>query len=509
MAELRKYQQRAILKLRETILAGHRKIVMALPTGAGKSIVFGQIISNAIEKGNKVLWLVHRRNLVYQMKDVLENHFEIEAGVIMSGVESNTTLPCQVGTIQTYIRRLKLSATFDNNFFIDADLVLIDEGHRSLSKTYMDTISLYKDKAILACTATPMRADQRGMGEVYSAIVDIAGVQELTDKGYLSPARYFAPTTPDLDGVKIAMGDYVVKQLDAKINKEKLNGDIVDNWLRNGENRKTLVFCINVKHSMAVCEEFQENGVNAEHLDARSSDEVRDEVFLRMEKGDTQVICNVGLYQEGLDVPNVSCIVMARPTKSMGLYRQCCGRGLRVSPGKEDCIIFDHGGVIEEHGFLEDELEWSLDGKKQAWKKREPKENEPKTVICRVCHQVFKGLKACPVCGTELRSFGKKIETVDVELVELKAKKKINKDLTWDEKRIFFGGLLYYAENKGYKRGWAAHAYRTYTGVWPNDKRVSEVSPIRPEGQAKNLLQHVLIKKAAQYKKKMEANGQR
>jgi len=205
----------------------------------------------------------------------------------------------------------------------------------------------------------------------------------------------------------------------------------------------------------------------------------------------------------------VSCIVMARPTKSMGLYRQCCGRGLRVSPGKEDCIIFDHGGVIEEHGFLEDEIEWSLDGKEKAWKKPEPKESEPRTVICRVCHQIFKGLKACPVCGTELISFGKKIETVDVELVELKAKKKINKDLTWDEKRIFFGGLLYYAENKGYKRGWAAHAYRTYTGVWPNDKRVSEVSPIRPEGQAKNLLQHVLIKKAAQYKKKMEANGQR
>jgi len=498
--KLRDYQERAISTLRSFIGKGLRKTIMALPTGAGKSIIFGQIISNALDKGKTILWLVHRRNLVWQMKDVLEQ-FGVEAGVIMAGTESDTTLPCQIGTIQTYIRRLKLSATFDNHFFIDADLVLIDEGHRSLSKTYMDTISLYSEKIIIACTATPMRADGRGMGEVYDSIADIAGVQELTDQEYLSPARYFAPSTPDLEGVKIVMGDYVVKHLDKKMNKTKLNGDIVENWLKNGEDRKTLVFCVNVKHSIAICEEFQKQGVNAEHLDAKSSDEVRNDVFVRMERGDTQVICNVGLYQEGLDVPSVSCVIMARPTKSMGLYRQCCGRGLRVFPGKSDCIIFDHGGVIEEHGFLEDELEWSLDGKEKAWKKPTIKENEPKLSKCRVCHQIFKGTKICPVCGTELRSFGKKIETVDAELVELKTLKENNKALCWEDKRIFYGTLLYYAEKNGYKRGWASHSYKSYTGVWPNDKRVKHVSPIHPEGKFKNLLQHILIKKAAQYKK--------
>jgi len=326
MPELREYQEQAILSLREYVQQGLKKVIMALPTGGGKSIIFGQIIVNALDKGKTVLWLVHRRNLVYQMKDVL-GQFGIKCGLIMAGNESDTKLPVQLGTIQTYSRRLNLDATYLNRFYIDADLVLIDEGHRSLGKTYMDVIALYYDKVIISCTATPMRADQRGMGEVYDSIVDIAGVRELTTQGYLSPARYFAPSTPDLQDVKVSMGDYVVKQLDKKMNKTKLNGDIVENWLKHGEDRQTIVFCVNVKHSIAICEEFIKQGVRAEHLDARSTDEERDDVFRRMESGDTKVICNVGLYQEGLDIPAVSCIVMARPTKSMGLYRQCCGRG--------------------------------------------------------------------------------------------------------------------------------------------------------------------------------------
>jgi len=500
MPKLRDYQEKAILELREYISLGLKKVIMALPTGGGKSIIFGQIIANAIEKGKTILWLVHRRNLVYQMRDVLRE-FGIECGLIMSGNESDTKLPIQLGTIQTYQRRLDLDATYCNRFYIDADLLLIDEGHRSLSKTYTDVIALYSDKIIISCTATPMRADQRGMGEVYDSIADIAGVEELTKQGYLSPARYFAPSTPDLKGVKIAMGDYVVKQLNEKMNKTKLNGDIVENWLKHGENRQTIVFCVNVKHSIAVRDEFIKHDIAAEHLDARSNDEARDDVFRRMEDGDTKVICNVGLYQEGLDVPNVSCIIMARPTKSMGLYRQCCGRGLRVAPGKKDCLIFDHGGVIEEHGFLEDEILWSLSGKEIAWKKPEKKENEPKPAVCRVCHEIFFGLKVCPVCGTELKTFGKKVDANDLELIELKAKKKSNKDMTWDDKRKLMGALIWQVQKKGYNRGWAAHSYKAYFGVWPNDPRVKNVSAIEPQGNIKNLLTHILIKKAKQYQK--------
>jgi superfamily II DNA or RNA helicase len=772
------------------------------------SVIFGKIIENALDKEKTVLWLVHRRNLVYQMRDVLAQ-FGIDCGIIMAGNESNTKLPIQLCTVQTLSRRLKLADPFSNHFYIDADLVLIDEGHRSMSKTYLDLIELYRDKIIISCTATPIRADGMGMGKVYEAIVDVAGVQELIDQKYLSPVRYFAAKSPNLKDVKIARGDYVVKDLDKKMNKTKLNGDIVENWLKFGENRQTIVFCVNVKHSIAVCEEFNRHGISAEHLDARSDDDTRDDVFRRMEDGDTKVICNVGLYQEGLDVPEVSCIVMARPTKSMGLYRQCCGRGLRISQGKEDCLdsetliltdkgsikikditldnriwdgvsfvnhsgaickgvqktityrgltatlnhevmtnegwktfqeaayrrlrivktgaggkeirfsannfkgnrgevgpikssctmfkmweglyayvsqyaekainkslpvlqplyangcskmglsknpsskrpmrkrkkqtlsglwrpwnkiqiqncaycnhldkkqfrntcikkvttgqnkqrwtlrtrepemdvscneheqfkknkrgeqaevckfqkaisiykicgqhitsfysrwinrrrncfkmgntlrqterevwdihnagllqrftangflvhnclVFDHGGVIEEHGFLEDEIEWSLYGKDVAWKKKKKSVSIPKPCKCRVCNEIFVGLKVCPRCGTELKSFGKKIETVDGVLVELKAVQKRNRDYTWEDKRRLMGALKWHVERKGYRNGWAAHAYKDFFGVWPNDKRVRYVSPIEPTGNIKNLLTHILIKKAKAYQK--------
>jgi len=506
MPELRNYQDRAIIQLRDCVSNGLKKVIMALPTGGGKSLIFGQIISNAIDKEKTVLWLVHRRNLVYQMRDVLQE-FGIDCGLIMAGNESNTKLPVQLCTIQTLGRRLKLADPFSNQFFINADIVLIDEGHRSISKTYMDIIKLYQDKIIIACTATPMRADGMGMGKVYEAIVDVSGVQELIDQKYLSPVRYFAAKAPNLKDIKIARGDYVVKELGKKMNKTKLNGDIVENWLKFGENRQTIVFCVNVKHSIAICEEFTKQGVSAEHLDARSSDEKRDDVFQRMEDGDTKVICNVGLYQEGLDVPAVSCIVMARPTKSMGLWRQCCGRGLRILPGKEDCFIFDHGGVIEEHGFLEDEIEWTLDGKKIAWKKKKRKKSEPKPAKCRVCGEIFMGLKTCPRCGTELKKFGKKIETVDAELVELKGVRKRNREYSWDDKRKLMGALQWHVEKKGYRNGWAAHTYKDFFGVWPNDKRVKDVAAIEPQGNIKNLLTHILIKKAKQYQKKRAANG--
>ena len=491
--ELRKYQENAIENLRNVLLAGNRKPVMVLPTGGGKSIIFGQLIRNVVDKGNKVLWLVHRRNLVLQMKDVL-NSFDIEPGLIMSGYESSLDNQVQLGTIQTYARRLKLRDLDLNNFFIDADILLVDEAHRSLSKQYREIVDLYLSKIIIGCTATPMGASGRGMGEVYNAIVDIVDVEQLTKEGYLSPARYFAPYTPDLSGVSVKMGDYVVKELEEKTNKAKLNGDIVENWLKLGENRKTIVFAVNVRHSIAVCEAFNNQGIPAEHLEARSTDEEREEVFKRMEKGKTTVICNVGLYQEGLDVPDVSCIIMARPTKSLGLYRQCCGRGLRISKEHEDCLILDHGGVIEQNGFLDEKITWTLDGKTVAYQK--PKEAKEKAKAeCTVCGLIFEKVSKCPDCGSPIKTFGKKITTTDDKLKEIKGKKKAS----MAEKRAWYGMFLHYAEKKGYKEGWIAHKYKAKFKVWPNS--LKNTAPIEPTQEFNNYIRHLNIKYAKNKRK--------
>lgn len=496
--ELRAYQQKAIPEMREQIKAGHKKIVFVLPTGGGKSIVFGQIIKNAYDKGKVVLWLVHRRNLVMQMKDVLETHFGISPGVIMSGFKTDMSNRVQVATIQTYARRMKFDCDFKehfvNGFFVRADVVMTDEAHRSVSETHKKVLELYQSKIILGCTATPLRADCRGLGEVFDKIVEVSTVKELTEMKFLAPARYFEAQKPDLSDVKISMGDYQVKALDKKMNKKKLIGDIVDNWLKYGENRRTIVFCVNVKHSIAVKDAFVAAGVQAEHLDARSTDDERDGVFSRMETGDTRIVCNVALYQEGLDVPDVSCIVFARPTKSLGLYRQCIGRGLRVSGSRSDCLVFDHGGVIHDNGFADDDISWSLDGKKKAYKvSKTVKEKKP--VKCSVCNLVFEGENKCPDCGSPVKSFGRKIDTEDGELKELKGKKKYS----IPEKRMYLGMLRFWVNDKNKNPKMVNAKYKDMFGVWPGNG-IKDVDSIKPDQAFLNLMRHDMIKYAKRKK---------
>lgn len=499
---LRPYQAQAVENVKRAILAGNRRALMVLPTGGGKSIIFAEIIRMAVEKGSRVLWIVHRRNLVRQMQSTLEM-FGVDSGVIMSGVESELEKKVQLCTVQTYSRRLDLDEDLFNRFCVSADMLMCDEAHTSVSPRYKKIFKKYPGKIIIGCTATPIRGDGRGLGEVYQGLVEVETVRGLTENGYLSPVQYYvAPEQPDLDGITVRLGDYAKGELGNRMNQPKLVGDVVENWLRVAEGRKTLVFAVSVKHSKALCEEFLANGIKAYHLDARSPDYERDYAFQQMQRGEISVITNVAVYQEGLDVPSISCVVMARPTKSIGLFRQCGGRGLRVEEGKSDLIFLDHGRVIDEHGTLDEEIEWSLDGRTKAWKKRKPREKEENLIECTVCHRVFSGQSKCPDCGSPVKSHGKKIETTADKLVRLNGKKKT----TMADKRRFYGMLEAYRASKGFQPGWTAHKYRAKFGVWP--RKMDGVAPIKPDLEFNNWMRYQFIKwKKSQEKR--EANGHR
>jgi len=484
---LRDYQIKSVDSLREILKSGKRRPILVCATGSGKSVIMSKIISLVLDNDKKVLWMVHRRNLTFQMRDTLKEFFGIDSGIIMAGVDTDLENNVQLCTIQTYSRRINLGYFGVHKFLMDPDIVIIDECHRSISKSYQDILSIYHDKIIIGTTATPMRFDGRGMGEVYDSIVDVTSLKELTDRDYLVPVRYFVPNQINLKGVRTAMGEYMVKDLEGKMIKTKLIGDIVENWLRLAENRKTIVYAVNVKHSKAICEAFVSQGITAEHLDARSSDDERDAVFQRVQDGRTTIVCNVALYTEGLDIPSVSTIVIARPTKSMGLYRQMAGRGLRPAEGKKDVILLDHGNVIETHGLLDWEMEWTLDGKKRAWSKPSKRLTE-RLVKCRVCHKVFMGANVCPDCGTPVKSFGKKILTVEADLEEITKKEKFS----MGEKRQWYGMFLRWAKYKKYLNGWVSHKYRGRFGVWP--RGMDDVSPIEPTQEFHNYIKHLNIK---------------
>ncbi len=484
---LRKYQDDLVGVVREEVVNGKKRVLMVLATGGGKTHIMADIASRAVEKGKKVLALMHRRLLVQQMYDRFAD-CNVDAGIIMSGKETSLSCPVQIGTIQTYHRRLKLEEVERNPFFVDADIVFIDEAHRSLSKTFQEALANYPDKIIIGVTATPCLASGMGMGNFYDSLVDIISVQELIDNKHLVPARYYAPSKPDLDKIKTVMGDYDKKELGERVNQEKLIGDVYLNWARLAGDKQTIIFAVNVKHSKALCTEFVKRDVACEHLDAKSPDEDREDVLRRLVDGDVQVVCNVGLYTEGFDYPGAECIVLARPTKSMGLYRQMAGRGLRPSPGKSEVVIIDHGGCIERLGFVEDDVEWSLKGKKLAYKKKVVREKEKNIMTCDECSFVF-AAKRCPQCGTEVKNYGKKIAAMDAELVEIG---KNRKKFTMEDKRKFYGMLEFHRRSKGFTPGWTSHKFKERFEVWPNSFK--NTSPIEPDTGFRNYMKHLNIK---------------
>jgi DNA repair protein RadD len=481
--ELRKYQVDLVEKARNEIRKGNKKIIIYSPTGSGKTIVAADIVRSAIEKGKKVLFLVHFRQLAFQARERFEEFgISDNVGMIMAGEDSSLGCPCQVAMVQTYSRRLKLDEKEFNPWFVDADLIIYDEAHASIAQTRKAILEMYSDdKVVLGLTATPCRADGRGLGEIYDVIINGVDIAELTDQKYLVPFIYYgAQELPDLENIPTVAGDYSKKVLGERVDKPKLIGDIYDNWVRICPERQTVIFCVNVKHSKHVRDLFQKRGVSIEHVDARSTEEHREDVLRRFKNGDLQVVTNCNVYSEGADFPWASCIIIAKPTKSLARYFQMGGRGSRTHPGKEDCKIIDHAGNVNRHGFLDDPVYWTLDGKEKAWKKKKLRKKETSIFTCKECGFQFEARRICPQCGFPVGDYGKKIETTDDELKRLKGNKK---ELSRQDKMRWWQMLEYERRRLGKSDKWLLANYKTKTGVWP--RNMEGLRPIEPDDVVK------------------------
>lgn len=490
MRVLRPYQQKTIDLVREEIRKGKRRILICLPTGAGKTHTMSAIVAGAMSKGNKVIALVHRRQLVMQMQEMFGS-CGVDSALILAGEDHNLDCKCQIATIQTYGRRLQLKEIEWNPFYIDADVCLIDEAHHALSKSYQKVLSNYKDKIVIGVTATPTLASGVGMGEYFDSIVQPIGVKELIDMGFLVPGIYYGPSKPDLSSVPLVAGDWQKSGLAKVMGGKKLVGDVVNNWLRIAGDKQTMVFAVNRDHSKALVKEFVAKGVKAEHLDAYSEDEIREDTISRFRNGDIQVLSNVGLYTEGTDIQEIQCLSIARPTKSFGLFLQMVGRGARPDNGKENFIVIDHGGNVDRFGYYEDPIEWNLNGKGLAFKKKVVRKKEKTLMTCSECSFMFSG-KRCPQCGKNVENWGKKIEAAEAELVEIG--KTRPRPPTMEEKRKFYGMLEWWRRDKGYKEGWVAHKYRARYNCWP--KGMKNVAPEWPDMGFLNWMKYMNIKAA-------------
>jgi DNA repair protein RadD len=370
-SELRDYQALAIEMIRVEMRAGHKKILLQMPTGAGKTVVFCHIIKSAVQKNKRVMALVRGRLLVSQMSKRLFRE-GVSHGTLLAGHWNfKSHYPVTACSIDTLISR-KLRPR--------ADIIVIDEIHMATSDSYKKIIEDYPEAVIVGVTATPYC--KKSLLHVASTIVKPISMTQLVEQGYLVPARYFAPYQPDLTGVEVSRstGDYKQDQLGRAMEKRSIVGDIVTHWKRLAENRPTLCFAVNIEHAKMIVEIFNAAGVGAEHHDADSSDEERDAAIKRLVTGETRIISNVGIFCTGVDIPAVGCIVMARPTKSYNLHIQVLGRGTRAAPGKEDFLVLDHAGNVLEHGFISDEPAASLAGMITV--------SKPKIFTCDFCYAI-------------------------------------------------------------------------------------------------------------------------
>lgn len=469
---LRDYQTRSIDALRQALKAGYRRPLLQLPTGGGKTVIACAIIQSALDRGKRVIFTVPAITLIDQTVADFTGQGVTDIGVIQADHPmTNPHRRLQIASVQT-LRRRAVPAT---------DLWIIDEAHR-LDKGITDLMGQdqWAGVPFIGLSATPWT---KGLGRLYDTLIVAATTADLIERGSLCKFRVFAPSHPDLTGVKTTAGDYQQDQLSDAMQKGSLVGDVVSTWLRLGEGRPTLCFAVDCAHAQALQARFQDAGVKCGYQDASTSDLDRRAIRRAFHNGDLQVVCNVGTLTTGVDW-DVRCIILARPTKSEMLYCQMVGRGLRPKKGDPaDCLILDHSDTTLRLGFVTDIHHADLDdGRMSVDKEGEAEKREPRLPkACPSCsYLVPAGVYKCPSCGFQ----GKKqssVEHVDGKIVELDTarKAKRNRDMDWPEKVSFIAQLRCYAGQKGYAQGWVANKYREWTGVWPNDPRVAHTPASR------------------------------
>jgi len=470
--KLRDYQALALERLRLSLRAGKRRPVLMAPTGAGKTQIAIALIKAALAKGSKVIFTVDRLQLIDQTAKVfLESGLEF--GVIQPDYFQDYSKPLQLASVQTLTRRSSLP---------EVDLLINDECHVVYSRLSGMMQACWKNVPVVGLSATPFT---KGLGSIYDDLVVAETTAGLIRQGYLSDFVAWGPPGPDLSGVKTQAGDYNQKELGERVNKTKIVGDVVSTWLKRGENRQTLCFAVNVAHSQAIVSEFLGNGVPAEHIDAYTSTEEREEVIARFEAGQTKILSNCGITTKGFDSPNTDCLILARPTKSLSLHIQMLGRVLRVGDNRSEAIILDHGGNIARLGFPTDPLpEYLCNGKRSENKNtQEAKEKLPSA--CEKCHHLSTKF-VCPKCGhVPTKDHG--IEATEDQL------KRVEK-YSQSEKDRWFGMLLGHSRSKGYDDGWASHKYKEKFGVWPAKK--TGVVARSPDEEVRKYIQHLNIKRS-------------
>jgi superfamily II DNA or RNA helicase len=441
-----------------------RRVIHCSPTGSGKTVIQCQIAKREFERGDSTAILTPRNEILGQTLELARSDEMMgyrNVSVLRAkrpGERWDPVAPVHVVSWPTLIARVRSDPHF---WFPKVDRVLVDECHLSVAPKILEILEHYAPKArIDGYTATPARLTGRGLGHFFTEIKHVTTVRRLLEEGYLAPLEYFGAATPDLAGIKVRRGDYETKKLSKAC--VELVGDAVDNWLRLASDRHTITFAVDIAHCEALAERYRHVGIKAAALHTGLEQNERDDIVAAFKAQRVQVLVNVSIASYGFDAPSVTCIQACRPTKSIVLWLQMLGRGMRVGHGP--CLVLDHAGNTQNLGFADDLYRWTLDEGKAAahnWSRdeRSNEDEESKSHECGQCHHIFKRSRVCPMCGWKVPFSKRDVDTVEADLVRIGKNTAEPLPEGWPSHEVFFGMLRHHAEARGYSPMWAVHKF--------------------------------------------------
>lgn len=432
---LRDYQQQLLNDIHTAYDHGARAVCAQMPTGSGKSVVLRQAVK---EHQGYSCTIAHRQELVSQLSMHLatvgvvhrivapvnvirtiakEHQEEFGRSYLSDGsitfVASSQTLAsrAKAGKIEPWWHQITFTAH--------------DEFHHVLrNNQFGRAVDLFPNARMLGVTATPYRTDKQGLGShadgYADALVTGPTMRELIDHGHLSDYEIMLPTG-DFDRSRLVIGstgDFTQASLRKEAERSHIVGDVVQTWLCAASDKQTIVFATDIDTAQEIAKGFKQWNIAAECVSSRTGEYERFSAIRRFRDRHLQVLVNVALFDEGFDVPGVDCVVMARPTQSLGMYLQSCGRALRPSPGKTHALIIDHVSNVKEHGLPDAPRAWSLASERK-------KRNGDTGIPISTCENCFRDYershRACPYCGHEklpMQRNGPEAVDGDLELLD-------------------------------------------------------------------------------------------
>lgn len=436
MISLRPYQQDLINDIRSALTSGYHSICAVLGCGGGKSVIQGSIAAMATAKNNRVLFLVHRKELCQQ----------ITGTFTACGVDFNR---CSVMMVQTASRRL--------NKLLKPALIIIDEAHHVLSNSYTRILDKFPAAVVLGFTATPQRMNEGGLGAVFQQLIESVSTEWLIQNHYLAPYKYYGVQLADASKLHTKQGDYDRQEVEDLMNRSAIFGSAVENWQKYAKNKKTIIYCSSIITSKNTVQAFRSAGIAAAHLDGATPKQERDRVVNDFRAGKILVLSNVDLFGEGFDVPDCEAVVLLRPTKSLTLHIQQSMRSMRADPNNPDkvALILDHVGNFTRHGLPDDVREWSLESKAKK------KKQELSVKQCPNCFAVVKSaVTECPLCHyvweKEEREGPEVVEDIILQEVARMPYSKHIECKSWAQLELF-RATHKRADGKVFKFAWSLH----------------------------------------------------